>query len=120
MASGTAKYRYQTNKLNIFYCVCDDSPALDVIRGKEPSANTTESITFKASKTSREFGFKPRTCILKLKGAQTTEGCLINPNAAVKYVPILTPDHELPARGSSVTVNGRVWIVSSISAERSV
>lgn len=120
MASGTAKYKYQTDKGNIFYCVSDDSPALDAIRGVEPNGNVTENMTIKTSKHSKEFGFKPRTCILKLKGSQSAAGCLINPNSITKRVAILTPTAVLPQRGSEVTVNGRVWLVSSISGERSV
>lgn len=119
MASGIGKYKYETDKGNIFYCVCDDSPALDSIRGTEPTGNITESITFKESKSSKEFGLKPRTAILKLKGAQTAEGCLVNPNSITKRVPILKRGANIPQRGTELTVNGRIWIVGSVSSERS-
>lgn len=118
MASGTNKYKYKTDKGNIFYCRTDDSPALAPIRGSEPVGNTTENITFEFSKNARAVGMKPRCCILKLKGTQTATGCLINPNSVTKRVIVLDPSTVLPQQGSEITVNGRVWIVSSISSEQ--
>jgi len=118
MASGTSRYKYKTNKGNIFYARTDNAPELAPIRGAEPVGNVTESITFEFSKTSKSVGMKPRCCILKLKGSQTSQGCLINPNSITKRVIELQPDAVLPQQGSEITVNGRVWIVSSISSEQ--
>lgn len=118
MASGTGKYKYATNRGNIFYCRTDDSPDLASIRGTEPVGNTTESITFEFSKSSRSVGCKPRFCTLKLKTATSTAGCLIAPNDVTKKVIVLKPDWALPVQGTEINVNGRIWIVSGVSGEQ--
>ncbi|WP_055077262.1 hypothetical protein [Pseudanabaena sp. 'Roaring Creek'] len=117
MASGTSRYKYKTDKGNIFYARTDNAPELQPIRGAEPVGNVTESITFEFSKNAKEVGMKPRSCILKLKGTQSATGCLISPNSITKRVIVLDPATVLPQQGSEITVNGRVWIVSSISSE---
>lgn len=119
MASGTDKYRYKTDKGNIFYCRTDDSPELASIRGAEPTGNVTENITFKVSKKTKEVGFKPRQAILALKGSQTAAGCLVNPNSVTKRVIILDPATTIPNRGTELTVNGRTWVVSGFTSEQS-
>lgn len=117
MASGTNKYRYETDAGNIFFARTDDSPALSNIRGAEPTGSITESITFKVSRTSKELGCTPRHVKLYLKSTDTSDGCLINPKSVTKNVVILKPSHTVNA-GSEVTVNGRVWIVGSVVGEQ--
>jgi len=117
MASGIDKYKYETDKNNIFYARTDDAAALSVVRGEEPSGATTESITFEFSKNSREVGCKPRHCILYLKGNNTVSGCLVDPKSVVKRVIVLKPTFN-PIKGTEVTVNGRVWVIGSIVGEQ--
>ena len=119
MASGTGKYRYKTDKGNLFYARTDDSPDLASIRGAEPSGNVTENITFKVSKSSKEVGFKPRQAILALQGTQSISGCLVNPNNVTKRVVILDPATVLPQRGTVLTVNGRSWVLTGYTTEHS-
>ena len=109
MASGTNKYKYQTDKGNIFYARTDDSPQLTNIRGEEPTGAVTESMTFKVSRASKET--------LYLKTADTFDGCLINPNTVVKKVVILKNDHNV-TQGQEITVNGRTFIVGPITSEQ--
>lgn len=118
MASGTARYKYQTNKGNFFYARTDDSPDLKTIRGDEPTGATTEGITFKVSKASREVGCNPRFVTLVLDTPTTTVDCLINPKTVKKFVVVLKNDHKLPAIGSPITVNGRKFLVGSITEEK--
>ena len=117
MPSGIGKYRYETDKGNVFFARTDDSPDLATVRGLEPTSPLTESMTFQVSKGTKQVGVKPRYCLLSLKGSDTTEGCLINPKAAKKTVVVLKKDH-IPPLGQEVTVNGRVWIVGSTSSEQ--
>jgi hypothetical protein len=120
MASGTSRYKYKTNKGNIFYARTDNAPELAPIRGAEPVGNVTESITLRFSKHAKDVGMKPRSCILKLENLTKRTDCLINPNSVTKRVIVLDPATVLPQQGSKITINGRVWIVSSISEEKSV
>ena len=46
MASGTQRYRYETDKGNIFHARTDDSASLASCRGTEPTEAPTENITF--------------------------------------------------------------------------
>ncbi len=117
MASGTAKYKYETDNGNFFFARTDDSPALANIRGTAPTGATTESITFKVSRASKELGCTPRHVTLYLKSTDTSDGCLINPKSVVKKVVVLKPSTVI-ASGQEVTVNGRVWITGSITAEQ--
>lgn len=118
MASGTERYKYQTDAGNIFYARTDDSPDLATVRGAAPTGAATENITFKFSKSSREVGFKPRHCILTLKSTEAADGCLINSSGITKSVIVLKPDTNPPS-GTELTVNGRVWIVGSVIGEQS-
>ena len=118
MPSGTAKYRYETNKGNIFYCRTDDAAELDPIRGAEPNGNVTEAITFKFSKNVKEVGCIPRHAILALKSNVASNGCLINPNSVLKRVIILKKDHSLPVRNSTIKVNGRDYLVRGYVEEQ--
>lgn len=122
MASGTSKYRYKTNKGNIFFARTDNDPALASIRGTEPTGSITEAMTFKVSKSSLEVGCNPRHAILKLKDtgtkAQGLPDCLINPKTVVKYVVILSSDTVVNIGTEVTTANGRVWIVTGTSEEK--
>lgn len=117
MASGTQKYRYETDKGNIFYARTDDADSLAAVRGAEPTGNITESITFEVSKNSKAVGCKPRHVKLFLKGADTAEGCMLNPKGAPKEVVVLKKD-TVPKQGTEVTVNGRVYVIGSITDEQ--
>lgn len=117
MASGTNRYKYKTDKGNIFYCRTDDSAELATVRGAAPTAAATENITFEFSKNSKEVGCKPRHCILTLKNTVATEGCLLPPSQTTKRVIVLDPATNPPA-GTEITVNGRVWIVGSVIGEQ--
>lgn len=117
MASGTARYKYESDAGNIFFARTDDAKELEEIRGPQPTGKITESMTFKVSKNANEVGCKPRHCILVLKTDQSVSECLINPKAARKTVVVLTPDHT-PEIGKEITVNGRKWIIGSISDEK--
>lgn len=117
MASGTNRYRYQTDKGNIFNARTDDAAALASCRGAEPTGATTEDITFEVSKNSKAVGCKPRHVKLYLKVADTVEGCMLNPKGVVKEVVVLKPD-TIPPRGTDVTVNGRTFIIGSVVGEQ--
>jgi len=117
MASGTDRYKYQTDKGNIFYVRTDDDAELASIRGAAPTGAPTENITFQASKNSKEVGCKPRHCILSLVSTQTVQGCLVPPNQTTKRVAVLSPTHNPPA-GTQITVNGRTWLVGSVIGEQ--
>lgn len=117
MASGTERYKYKTDKGNIFWVRTDDSPALASIRGTAPTGTPTENITFEFSKNSKEVGCKPRHCILKLKDATASTNCLLPPNQTTKRVIVLDPATNPPA-GTTVVVNGREWIVGSVISEQ--
>jgi hypothetical protein len=117
MASGTQRYRYQTDKGNIFNARTDDSPDLANIRGAEPAGAVTEDITFEVSKNSKAVGCKPRHVKLYLKVADTVEGCMLNPKGVVKEVVVLKPD-TVPPKGTEKTVNGRVYVVGPVVGEQ--
>lgn len=117
MASGTQKYRYETDKGNIFNARTDDAAALASCRGTEPTGAITEDITFEVSKNSKAVGCKPRHVKLYLKVADTVEGCMLNPKGVVKEVVVLKPS-TIPPRGTDVTVNGRTFIVGSMIGEQ--
>lgn len=118
MASGTTRYKYETDAGNFFFARTDNDSELASIRGAEPSGTTTESITFEFSKTSKSVGCKPRHCILKLKNEDDSDGtCLIPPSNTVKRVVVLRPDHN-PPTGTTITVNGRDWVVGSVVGEQ--
>lgn len=117
MASGTAKYRYETDNGNIFFARTDDSAALEAIRGAQPTGSITESITFKVSRTSKEVGCTPRYARLYLDTEVTETGCLVNPQTVSKNVVVLKKD-TVVTPGQKVTVNGRAWVVGSIVGEQ--
>ena len=117
MASGTDKYKYQTDKGNIFYARTDDSAELSGVRGAQPTGAVTESITFKISRSSKELGCTPRHAILYLKTATTSDGCLVNPKTVTKKVVVLKPDTTLNP-GTEVPCNGRQWIIGSVVGEQ--
>ena len=89
MASGTAKYKYETDNGNFFYARTDNSPALAYIRGTVPTGAITESITFKVSRTSKELGYTPRHVTLYLDVPNTSVDCLINPKTVIKITTFL-------------------------------
>ena len=72
MASGTAKYKYETDNGNFFFARTDDSPALANIRGTLPTGATTESITFKKAHNYafRAFFVKPFNKSFRLRQIQ--------------------------------------------------
>ena len=117
MASGTAKYKYDTDNGNFFYARTDNSPALANIRGTVPTGAITESITFKVSRTSKELGYTPRHVTLYLDVPNTSVDCLINPKTVIKKVVVLKPSTVITP-GEPVTVNGRKWITGSITEEQ--
>lgn len=117
MASGTQRYKYKSDKGNIFYARTDDSPALASVRGAAPTGAATENITFKFSKNSKEVGVKPRHVILNLKTTEAGVGCLLPPSQITKRVIVLDPATN-PPEGTEITVNGRVWIVGSVIGEQ--
>jgi hypothetical protein len=117
MASGTAKYPYETDNGNFFFARTDDSADLSAIRGAIPTGSITESITFKVSKRAKEVGCQPRHVTLYLKTADSTIGCLINPKTVVKKVVVLKPSTVI-IPNKEITVNGRVWITGSITPEQ--
>jgi hypothetical protein len=118
MASGTQKYKYETDAGNFFFARTDDSADLASVRGTEPTGTTTESITFEFSKRSKAVGCKARHCILKLKVEADDDGtCLVPPQNTTKRVIVLKPSTN-PPTGTEVTVNGRVYIVGSVVGEQ--
>jgi len=117
MASGTQRYRYETDKGYIFNARTDDAASLASCRGTEPTGAITEDITFEVSKNSKAVGCKPRHVKLHLKVADTVEGCLLNPKGVVKEVVVLKPS-TIPPRGTPVTVNGREYLIGSIVKEQ--
>ena len=117
MASGTNRYKYQTDKGNIFWCRTDDDARLANVRGTAPTATPTENITFEFSKNTKEVGCRPRHCILNLKNTDTPEGCLVPPSQTVKRVIVLRPDYNPPA-GTEIIMNGRTWVVGSVIGEQ--
>lgn len=117
MASGTSRYKYQTDNGNVFWARTDNAAALSSVRGTAPTEAALENITFEFSKNSRMVGCKPRHCILNLKNTGTGTGCLLPPNKTTKRVIVLKPDTN-PPQGTEITVNGRVWIVGSVIGEQ--
>lgn len=117
MASGTTRYKYETDNGNIFYARTDNDSELASVRGAAPTEAAVENITFEFSKNAREVGCKPRHCILNLKNTAAGTGCLLPPNQTTKRVVVLKPDTN-PPQGTEITVNGRVWIVGSVIGEQ--
>lgn len=118
MASGTQKYKYETDAGNFFFARTDDSADLASVRGEEPTGTTTESITFEFSKKSKAVGCKPRHCILRLKFEGEDDGtCLLPPNITTKRVIVLKPSTN-PPTGTEVTVNGRTYTVGAVVGEQ--
>ncbi|OYQ66646.1 hypothetical protein B9G53_03505 [Pseudanabaena sp. SR411] len=118
MASGTTRYKYETDKGNIFWARTDNATALSGVRGTAPTETATENITFEFSKNSKEVGCRPRHCILKLKyEGEEVEGCLLPPNQTTKRVVVLRPDHN-PTTGAEIVIGGRTWIVGSVIGEQ--
>lgn len=117
MASGTTRYRYETDKGNIFYCRTDNSPALASCRGPEPTGSITENITFEFSKNAKEVGCRPRHVMLYLKVADTVDGCMLNPKGVRKNV-IVLKNTTIPPTGTTINVNGRDFIVGGVVGEQ--
>lgn len=117
MASGTNKYKYQSDKGNIFYARTDDSDELSGVRGEQPTGAVTENITFKVSRGSKEVGCTPRHVILYLKTSTTSDGCLVNPKTVSKKVVVLKNSTTLTP-GTEVPCNGRTWIIGSVVGEQ--
>jgi hypothetical protein len=118
MASGTTRYKYETDANNVFYARTDNANTLESCRGPAPTAAPTESITFEFSKNNRMVGCKPRHVILNLKKAAASgNDCILPPGQTTKRVVVLRPDTN-PPTGTEVTVNGRVWVVGSVVGEQ--
>lgn len=105
--SGTAKYAYETDQGNVFFVRCDDSTALDTIRGTEPTGTPTENLTFEFTKNALEVGARPRYVTLVRQVADpNTPTCLIDSTEAGKKVPVLTKEkfNQLKTGKSGTTV----------------
>lgn len=106
--SGTAKYAYETDNDNIFFCRTDDATALDAIRGTEPTGEPTENLTFEFTKNALEVGCRPRHVVLV---RQITDpdapDCLIDTFDSSKKVIVLTKAKftQLKAGKSGTTVS---------------
>jgi|GEM_PF-3325996 len=118
MASGTTRYKYETDAGNVFFARTDNDTELSNIRGTAPTDAVTENITFEFSKNSRMVGCKPRHVILNLKKTTPTGGeCILPPGQTTKRVIVLKKDFN-PPTGTEITVNGRKWIVGSLVGEQ--
>lgn len=117
MASGTTRYKYETDNGNVFWARTDNAAELSTVRGAAPTTAPIENITFEFSKNSKMVGCKPRHCILNLKKTDAGTGCILPPGQTTKRVIVLKPDTNPPV-GTEITVNGRVWIVGSVIGEQ--
>lgn len=117
MASGTTRYKYETDNGNVFWARTDNSAELSTVRGVAPTEAPVENITFEFSKNSKMVGCKARHCILNLKKTGQGVGCLLPPGQTTKRVIVLKPDTN-PPTGTEVTVNNRVYIVGSVVGEQ--
>lgn len=118
---GTARYRYRTDKDNIFFARTDSDPELQAIRGTPPTGSPVESLTFEASKNAREVGCKPRQAILARKiGVEDENNCVADQAQRFKHVIVLTQEHAatLIPEVTTVTVDGQLYTFKGISEER--
>lgn len=120
--TATARYRYQTDRGNVFFARTDNDEELDVIRGPEPTTATqTENITFEFSKNAREVGCRPRHVILvrDINDDGQTQGLCVGQSArAYKKVIVLTESHfNSLTIGQSVTVDGQTYRLQARRAE---
>jgi len=121
--SGTARYRYETDKGNVFYARTDDHAALAAIRGSEPTGTQTENITFEFSKNALEVGCKPRHAVLvRLVTVAGTPECILEDFAQTKSVVVLTKAHfdslVTGQAGTTVTIGTVQWRVKTKVDER--
>lgn len=117
MASGTNRYKYETDSGNVFWARTDNATTLSTVRGEAPTIAPMENITFEFSKNAKMVGCKPRHCILNLKKTAASVGCLLPPGQTTKRVIVLKPSTN-PPTGTEITVNGRVYIVGSVVGEQ--
>lgn len=118
---GTAKFKYRTNKNNIFYCRTDSDPELASIRGPAPEGKAVESLTFKFSKNAKEVGGSPRVAILARKiGSEDENNCIADEAQRFKYVAVLTEEHaaNLQPEVTQVTVDRQLYVFKGISEEQ--
>lgn len=117
----TAKYKYETNRGNIFYCRTDSDPELASIRGPAPGGKAIESLTFKFSKNAKEVGGSPRVAILARKiGSEDENNCIADEAQRFKYVAILTEAHAatLNPEVTTVTVDRQSYVFKGVSEEQ--
>lgn len=116
----TSRYRYKTDKSNIFNARTDNDEGLDEIRGAEPQGQVTEELTFEFSKNTLEVGCKPRHFVLSraMEGGAAAN-CLQNDSKRFKFVICLSPEHfNSVAIGSEVECKGQTYTVQRRVAEQ--
>lgn len=125
MANAVDRYKYETEEGNIFYAITDNDTALEDIRGTPPDGDHTENMTCTVSKNNREFGIRPRMCLMERTITGTgTLNCLVNEAQRYKRVVILTPDQVAninvgkSENQTKVTVNGAEYGAIRIIAEK--
>jgi hypothetical protein len=117
----TARYKYKTDKGNVFYARTDSDTQLNSIRGSAPSGTPIENITFKASKGAKEVGCKPREAILaRIIGTEDDGNCITDTAQRYKYVVVLTPENvdKLIPGQTRVTVDGTQYLFKGMSEEK--
>lgn len=118
---GTARYKYQTDRGNVFYCRTDSDTELAAIRGPAPAGNPVENLTFKYSKNSKEVGGSPRVAILaRLIGSEDENNCVSDTAQRYKYVAVLTQAHvnNLIPNQTTVTVDRQAYVFKGMSDEQ--
>jgi hypothetical protein len=118
---GTAKYRYRTNRGNVFYARTDSDTELQSIRGNPPTEQPVEGLTFKYSKNAKEVGGSPRVAILsRVIGTENENNCIVDVAQRFKYVAVLTQEHAatLQPEVTKVTVDRQEYIFKGISEEQ--
>mgnify|MGYP001627657442 CR=1 FL=1 len=121
---GLATFKYKTNKGSIFRVKFDDNTLWQTATGAEPTEALTETLTLKISRNNTEVGGTPRLAIFHRLAQQNQNagpynGTCISPEPeAVKYVPVLKPDHTI-ASGTTIVINGASWRYSGNIVEES-
>jgi hypothetical protein len=90
-------------------------PPTAAAAGTPPSGEVTQNVKIKVTKSSREFGIKPRGVALS-----RTLGTAPDTFTKQAFLPVLTPAaFATPAFaiGSSITIGGVVWTVVGRRAE---
>jgi len=111
---GISTFKYKTDKGSVFQVKFDDNDAWATARGQEPTEALTENMTLKTSRNNTEFGGTARLAIFKRLPQQTqnagpyAQTCITPEPEAVKYVPVLKPDHTI-AQGTTITIGQASW-----------